>query len=396
MNVKLIKSVSSGLKQISTGIKSYRTARAPETLALKRLQAKNYADTISDETLDKISKIVFEQKGDSHSVLLDKLQNYKKFCEENGIKMPQNVLEAFTKLEHKAAAFADRMTLAKSKGKTPQNYFNFGQKFQTNNREELCKVQSFIEEQQNAAMEEYHKLVFGENYDAAAIDKARKLADKTMKESPNFSYLYSDDLYNSKIGEIKSGIIQQGQTFYHGTTHQRSISRNGFHLLPKSGQAALGSRELGEGVYLTPDRSVASYYAGTIGGILHLKVDTEKVAVVNNAQIDKLLREIGTTLGVQQVQNPAVMEILIKKLFQRNGFNAVYTKEALGSGIFEQRKLVDALVGGKQSQLVVFDTNDITIRDKTFKERMVNQKLQLETVLKAPARVVKALKDKSS
>ena len=66
-------------------------------------------------------------------------------------------------------------------------------------------------------------------------------------------------------------------------------------------------------------------------------------------------------------QNHAIRELIVKNLFQRNGYNAAYTKEALGEGIFAQNKLVDALVGGKQSQLVVFDPKDIQILDKTFK-----------------------------
>ena len=154
----------------------------------------------------------------------------------------------------------------------------------------------------------------------------------------------------------------------------------------------MSARELGQGVYLTPDRKVSSRYAGLFGGIVHTKVDTQKVAVVNNNQISDISSTLAKNLSSDRLSEPATMELVLKELFQRNGYNAAYTKEALGSGLFAQNKLVDALAGGKQSQLVVFNPKDITILEKSLKDRFVNQKLQIETVLRAPIRYIEGIK----
>ena len=390
MKLGCIKNLYSGIKQ---GIKNCRSARSPQTLALKRAEAKNYVEAISDETWNNISKSVFEQKGESHSILLDKIQNYKKFCDKNGIEMPEDVLEAYTKLEHKATVFSERMLKAKAKGKTPKNTHKYGDRFEEINKEPLEKLNSFIDEQQVSARQKWRNLIYCENFDKEACDRAEYLVGKIEKNSPNLRGIENTELYNAKIGEIAPGIIRNNQTMYHGTAHPKSISRNGFHLRPKNGQAAFGARELGEGVYLTPDKKVASLYAGFTGGIIPLKVDTKKVAVVNNRQLEKLTYALIDNLDNQQMQNSATIELAIKKLFKKNGFNAAYSKEALGSGLFEQSKLLDALVGGKQSQLTVFDPKDITILDKTLKDRITNQQLQVNTLVKMPINLYKYIKN---
>ena len=393
MKLKAIKSLWAGAKSLKREIKKLRTEYSSNTLALKRQEAQNYVETISDETWDKMSKVIFEQKGESKSILLDKLHNYKKFCDENGIKMPDDVLQAYNQLEHKATIFSDRMAAAKAKGKTPENYWDFGEKFKKNNQEAFDKLEKFAQEQQDTAMQKYHDVVFNSAHEPKAADEAKQMFEKIYDNKLNIHYISYEELYNPKIGTVADGIIENGQTFYHGTKHQRAIKKNGFNLLPKKSQAAIASRELGQGVYTTPDKKVASKFAGVNGGILPLKVDTRKVAVVNNTQLDTISREILTNLGEWQIKNPAVMELVLKNLFQRNGYNAAYTREALGSGLLSTNKLVDALVGGKQSQLVVFDPKDIQILDKTLKERIGNEILQIVTALKTPGRAINYIRE---
>ena len=393
MKLKAIKSLWSGAKQLKQVVKSYRTESSAQAIALKRQEAKKYVETISDETWNKLSNAIFEQRGDSKSILLDKLHNYKKFCDENGIKMPDDVLQAYKQIEYKATIFSDRMTKAKAKGKTPENYWDFGNKFKKNNQEAFDKLERFAQEQQDTAMQKYHDAVFTSTPDMQVIDRTKQMAEKIQDNRLDINYIPYEELYNSKIGTVADGIIENGQTFYHGTTNQRAITQKGFQLIPKKSQALVGSRELGEGVYLTPDKSVASKYAGIFGGILPVKVDTQKIAVVNNAQLSALTRKLVMTLGAEQAQNPAIIELVVKKLFQRNGYNAAYSKEALGSGIFAQNKLVDVLSGGRQSQLAVFDPKDIQILDKTLTERIGNEALQIGTVLKTPARVINYIRE---
>ena len=54
------------------------------------------------------------------------------------------------------------------------------------------------------------------------------------------------------------------------------------------------------------------------------------------------------------------------------------------------KKLIDKLSGGKQSQLVVLDVENIKILDKTFKQRVENQLLQTKRFAK---NIVSTLKD---
>ncbi len=392
MKLKAVRKFWSGVKLIKQDIKSYRHESSSKTLALKRQEAENYVETISDATWDKISKSVFEQKGDSRSILLDKLQNYKKFCDENGIEMPPDVLEAYKRLVHKATVFADRMAIAKSKGKTPENYWVYGDKFKKNNQEAFSKLKEFAVKQQDAAMKNWDTAVFQSTYDPKAIEEAKQIYIKIYNNRLDVGYIPYEEMYNTKIGTVADEIIKNGQIFYHGTKHQRAITQNGFHVIPKNVQAAIAARELGQGVYLTPDKKVASRYAGIRGGILQMKVDTKKVAVVNNAQMDAISREVGSNFEISQL-TPETLELIIKKLFQRNGYNAAYTKEALGSGLFAPNKIVDALAGGKQSQLVVFAPKDITILDKTLRTRIENQSLQIGTVLATPARILNYIRE---
>lgn len=390
MKLKAIKSLWSGAKQLKQVIKSYSTASSAQTLALKRQEAKKYVETISDETWNKLSNAIFEQKGDSKSILLDKLHKYKKFCDDNGIKMPDDVLQAYKQIEYKATIFSDRMTMAKAKGKTPENYWDFGKKFKKNNQEAFDKLEGFAQKQEDEAMQKYHDAVFTSTPDMQVIDKTKQMAEKIQDNRLDIHYITHNELYNPKISAVTDGIIENGQTLYHGTTHQRAITKDGFHLIPKKTQALAGSRELGEGVYLTPDKDVASKYAGIFGGILPVKVNTKKIAAVNNEQIFSITNNIVMELGIQ---DPAAFELIIKKLFQRNGYNAAYSREALGSGIFAQNKLVDVLSGGKQSQLVVFDPKDIQILDKTLTEKIGNEALQIGTVIKTPARIINYIRE---
>lgn len=390
MKLKAIKSLWSGAKQLKQVIKSYSTASSAQTLALKRQEAKKYVETISDETWNKLSNAIFEQKGDSKSILLDKLHKYKKFCDDNGIEMPDDVLQAYKQIEYKATIFSDRMAKAKAKGKTPENYWGYGEKFKKNNQEAFEKLEGFVQKQQAEAMQKYHDAVYSSTPDIQAIEKTKQIFEKIHDNFLDINYIPNRDLYNSKIGTVADGIIENGQTFYHGTTNQRSIIKKGFQLIPKKSQALVGSRELGEGVYLTPDKSVASKYAGIFGGILPVKVDTQKIAAVNNAQLSSIMENITEKLGFQ---DPAATELIIKKLFQRNGYNAAYSREALGTGLFAQNKLVDILSGGRQSQLAVFDPNDIRILDKTLTERIYNEALQIGTVLKTPARIINYIRE---
>lgn len=104
-------------REVFKGISEARKARKPETLALKRLEAKTYVAGISDETWNKISKSIFAQPNEPKSKLLDKLHQIKSTYDEIGVTLPEDVADALKTLEHKATVFVDRMGVAVAKGK---------------------------------------------------------------------------------------------------------------------------------------------------------------------------------------------------------------------------------------------------------------------------------------
>ena len=97
-------------------------------------------------------------------------------------------------------------------------------------------------------------------------------------------------------------------------------------------------------------------------------------------------------LSIEDTTNPLVKELLIKNLFTRNGYNAVYASRALTPNtdsilqplITGNQSLVNAVTGGKQSQLAVFDPKDITILRKTMKEKIKDTATQVSTFIKSP------------
>lgn len=391
MMIKNFSKLATGAKNVVKSIKQYKSARDPKVLELKRIEAKNYVSSISEDTWQKMSKQIFVQPGESGSKLSDNLKAVKEYCIKHEVKMGDDVQTAFNRLEHKAAVFAERMNAALAEGKTPKKTWTYAEKFRKNNIADITKLETFLEQEISARHNKYFKSI-----DPEDAEKAEAIYKEIYKLKDIFRFRFSSSaLYNEKIGEVSDKIIHKGQIFFHGTKKQNTIAKNGFNLIPKAGQAALASRELGQGVYLTPDKRVASTFAGLRGGILKLKADTKKVAAVNDDQMSKLSAVVKSELGSYNL-TPAKYELLVSELFKRNGYNAVYAREALGKNdlfsSFNQR-LVDALAGGKQSQLAVFNPEDITVLNKSYKERLSNQVLQTKTKLSIPLKIIQVIKE---
>ena len=371
-------------------IKQYKSACDPKVLELKRIEAKNYVSSISEDTWKKMSKQIFVQPGESGSELLDYLKAVKEYCIKHEVKMGDEVQTALNRLEHKAAVFAERMNAVLAEGKIPQKFWTYGKKFRKNNLSDFTKLETFLKQEYSALDNKIRNSLDHEDW-----KKAMDVQNELLGLRGTLRILDHLSLYNDKIGEVSDKIIHKGQIVFHGTKKQNTIAKNGFHLIPKAGQAAIAPRELGQGVYLTPDKRVASTFAGLRGGILKLKADTKKVAVVNDIQRANLSLVLSRTLGSYNL-TPARHELLVSELFKRNGYNAVYAREALGKncilGSFNQ-ELVDKLAGGKQSQLVVFNPEDITVLNKSFKEKISNQALQIKTKLSIPLKIIQAIRE---
>lgn len=363
-------------------VNMFSSKGANKALAAQRQQAEKFVSTISEDTWQSMSKMTFAQKGECPSQFLECLQMLRKYITENGVTLSSEVSQALELLERKAGVFAERLNNSVSKGIEPLNYGFYGLKFQKNNKKAFNVLNDFLKKECFSFATKPHN------------STNDKIVEQLMTIDRSFSNAIGNALFNSKIVQLSDNILQPGQIFYHGTKRAKAIKKHGFSLLPKKLQAIMGARELGEAVYLTPDKNVAARFAGLRGNIMHLKVNLDKVAVVNDMQLHELQKCIIRQLG--ENLDSHTLELVIKGLFKRNGYNAVYTSQALGNfGIFagEHGVANDILCGGKQTQLAVFNPDDITILTKTFKERLKNQIKQTDTFIKMPIRYVKMLRE---
>lgn len=367
----------------STGQKGYA-----ETLKLQQSRAKNYVKTIPEKAWDEMSNALFQTASDKTLPLIENLKKLKQSCLKNDTNMPKEVEQAFHELERKAIVFNERLGVAKSKGKTPQNVEDFGEKFKENNKKQIDIIEDYLDKLE-VKMCGYDLPYKEFEANKESFKESRKTISKIRFFANEVFDILPKDIYNHKIIPLADGILEQGQTFYHGTGNASRIKKAGFSLLPSKYQAGIAPRELGEGVYMTPDKEVAAYYAGINGSIVQANVELKNVAVVNNYQQSKIPEVIRKVLGVN-LSSTFSIEAIVKELFKRNGYDAIYSREALGTGFSADTKLIDKLSGGKQSQLVVLDAENIKIIDKTFKQRVENQLLQTKRFAK---NIVSTLKD---
>ena len=343
----------------------------------KRKEAQEIIDSISDKTWNKMSNAIFKKSATTSTPFVKNLSGLKNYCKKNNIELPEDVAKALQILSRRGKVFSQKMNEALSKGLNPQNQDKYTQKFVKINQKEFDLIKNFIEQ-------------------LPPQDKTK------FKLLYNFESMSSKVLYDERIYKASNNVVKRNQTFYHGTKAQNEILEKGFST--QSGQPFF-AREIGEAVYLTPRKKVASFFAGIRGAILKLRVNTKNVAAINDAQQTKIVLEILENSGLKSsdLANPFVKELIMKNLFTRNGYNAVYSSRALTPNIGgcsplqwfvrSNQTMVNALTGGKQSQLAVFDPKDITILKKTTGEKIKDTTMQATTLVKKPFIVFSSIKD---
>lgn len=181
--------------------------------------------------------------------------------------------------------------------------------------------------------------------------------------------------FDERITQLPDGVLPKDGILYHGTRKPRTILREGFSTT-KSNQSV--PREFGAGVYLTPDRKIASFFAGITGRIMHVRADVKNTALVNTAQFKSLARETGLLLqelGYKSdtAEGKAVAELLTGRLFNRAGYDSVYTTNGMSYGLFA--KSSDTWLGRAQSQLVVFDGAKVSSTGKKILVQKIKDEL---------------------
>lgn len=317
-----------------------------------RKPAVNTLAGITEAQWSKLSQSVFRQANEPKSaflVQLDKLKN-------SGLDMPKDVQQALNTLERKATIFADRMDGAVARGTQPARK-NYYEEFQRINSEQFELVENYIRELANSSC------------DIKNQSKIRSLLYHDSIFRPSTITGHHDIMYCGKIAQTDKNIFGSNPIFYHGTKHQISIAKNGFRTKARLFQRMFGSRELGDAVYLTPDKEVAAFYAGLRGGIIKTSVSKLNPASVNQRQFSDMVYNIAEKIGLTDN-----VEQIMKELFKRNGYNAAYSREGLSFGLFSEQ--IDPIIGKAQSQLAVYTPEDIKILPKTLAERIENTKLQ--------------------
>lgn len=342
--------------------------------------------SLSEKTWQCMSKNIFRDSTSQKSRFLEFLSDFEMTLRDNSINMPEDVLEAYSKLSYKANLFADRMSISISKGLTPQcgnndmRYYYY-EKFMEANVREFNILKRYIYElrqtMQNQVDAGKGGLEVCEKIEALANDLSLSLSSGFERKYSNISS-YLSRMYDPRISEVDLSIVNPSQYFYHGTHAKRQILKEGFSLLPKEKQIERSAREIGKAVYLTPDKEVAAFFAGSRGDIIKTKTNIGKIAVMNEEQAALINREIDRVFG-KLGSNNALREEVTAELFKRNGFDAVYTKQCLNDTF---SKLggndIDGMIGHAQTQVAVFDPNNITICKKSIKEKLSDKILQIK------------------
>ena len=310
---------------------------------------------ISEEKWAQLSRDLFKHELDPKSDFLVVLNKFNSLEAE----IPPQVKEALSFLEKKATHFADTMECNLSRGIEPQNK-SYYKEFKKLHAKQFKTVQDYLKTQIETLMKK-------EDYSNPDLQKLIKLQHQ-IKLGCNENG-FTNFLYSGKISAADKTLFADTPVFYHGTKHPGKIAKEGFKTKPKFLQNLFASRELGDGVYLTPDKDVAAFYAGFGGGIVKTTVNNLKAACVNNQQLHKIVLSIKDALG------DVNMEQAMTELFKRNGYNAVYSDKGLSVGLFGCPP--DAIIGKPQRQLVVFNPKDISVLHQSFAQRAANIKQQV-------------------
>ena len=354
------------LNLVVNAFKSLRSSKATiqATEALYK-KASAVVDKIPETRLQQAVDTLFRPQGKTHT-FFDDLEKIQKTVAENNV--PKEIKNAFENIKSHASSYSEECEKGVISGKVPSH------------ESYSCKVQDDFDAITNYAYELTDKNIGNKDF------------DKYLNLSKEICNLRYSSPYDARIGRLKDGVLPKNGVLYHGTKQPRTILKTGFSE-QKSNQVAKASREFGAGVYLTPDRKVASHFAGIRGRIMSVKADIKNTAAVNNAQFStlasqagSLLSETGYSAGTKE--GNAVMELIMKRLFNKAGYDSVYTSNSMASGLFA--KSADEWLGRAQSQLVVFDGAKVMpAGKKPFIQKIKDELLQIGTRFKVVYNILK-------
>lgn len=185
------------------------------------------------------------------------------------------------------------------------------------------------------------------------------------------------------ISECPTNLLPNNGTFFHGTKNAKAVYKNGFTPYV-SNQLDTASRELGAGIYVTPDVRVAASFSGLNGNIIPVSLSKDAKIALINENSSKILHEQASALVAERmskeefkklpkdVQN-AMQESIVQHIFKEAGYDAVYSPKGLktGGGVFDfMNPNINDVIGTNQSQVAIFSPEKLEITSRSFKERL--------------------------
>lgn len=200
--------------------------------------------------------------------------------------------------------------------------------------------------------------------------------------------------FNPGVIECPKELLPKDMIFYHGTQKAKNIYKEGFTPFA-SRQVEKYARELGAGIYITPDKKVATNFSGLTGSIIPVKISNDtKIGVISESVAKDLLKDFTKFINdsnamteyekLSKIQQNALLENFFNKVFKDAGYDAVYCPKGIkaGGGILDFFTTdVNKMFGRKQSQLVLFTPEKLEITSRSFKDRVIDLKDKFSAVI---------------
>lgn len=346
-------------------------------------RTKSAVENIPESKINEIVREMFVPVG-VKSNFLSKIEELKKTTAQ--MQLPEDVLSAFKTIEVKATTIANKTETLNRAGKKVKPYLN--NDFCKRYKKELETIKKYFEEQAKKNSD----LGFASN-DSKYFAESNKYYDSLAK----LSEMQNSRLGETRITEIADGILPKNNIFYHGTKKGQIVTKEGFSPY-KNNQLDVSPRECGTGVYLTPDKAVAAYFAGIKGRILPVKAGVKNTAYVTQDKQDALTGMINSLLYKEDLISPyhrdkfsnAITELTMRRVYKTAGYDSVYTPNGFGGGL---KTSIDNFIGRKQSQLVIFDDNNTKIvTNKNFKNKLTDEFLQINAKFQSLLSTMKFVK----
>lgn len=317
--------------------------------------------------------LVLFKKPAKKSQLNESLDVLEEIMKKDGNKPSDDVLGAFNELKKNLEQYHKKIETDLLNGVEIKHQIR--EDFATQNESNAQKLMEYINNLKT-------KSIFGSEEYNNLSTLSYKFDNFSLK---NTSYL------NAFIKDCPKEALPADGIYYHGTLKPKEIYKKGFTPFA-SRQIEESARELGSGVYLSPDIYIAANYTGLRGPIIPTRIEKDaKIALVTedvhralHDKIHKFLNERYTKAEwstIPKITQNATIEAFFNKVFKDAGYDAAYIPKGVHAGggilggLFNPN--VNEVFGRNQSQLVVFNPEKLEIVPRTFKERVCDLKAKL-------------------